>query len=134
MGNLTLFCLNEKRIELDFSLLNYSDISSTTRLRDSKSPRQHPFIYRNFRLSRIMEAWFVVSLYSISACATVGRCLKVCYESIRATRAIFGSCNSYYIKAQRSKLLCTNLFCEGNCIKTTVLPVMSKQVIPFSIS
>ena len=27
-----------------------------------------------------------------------------------------------------------NLFCEGNCIKTTVLPVMSKQVIPFSIS
>ena len=26
-----------------------------------------------------------------------------------------------------------NLFCEGNCIKTTVLPVMSKHAIPFSI-
>ena len=117
MGNLTLFCFNQVKNKIWFLTLNYCDISSTTRLRDSKSPRQHPFIYRNFRLSRIMEAWFVVSLYSISACATVGRCLKVCYESIRATRAIFGSCNSYYIKAQRSKLLCTNLFLRGKLYK-----------------
>ena len=72
-------------------------------------------------------------LYSISACATDGRCLKVCYESIRATRAIFGSRNSYYIKAQRNKLLCTKSFLRGNSIKTTVLPVMSKQVIPLSV-
>ena len=56
-------------------------------------------------------------LCSFLACATDGRCLEVCYESLRATRAIFGSCNSYYIKAQRSKLLCTNLFLRGKLYK-----------------
>ena len=56
-------------------------------------------------------------LCSFLACATDGRCLEVCYESLRATRAIFGSRNSYCIKAQRNKLLCTKSFLRGKLYK-----------------